>query len=96
MEAEDSALCGQHLTSLLLSGMAVQRFVFASRSRKAPQEEHTSGYTPGPSAALSTPRQPAQRRHLLISGRFNSQEKLSYMRSVKRVLDSEGVPRSDR
>ncbi|CAE7021716.1 unnamed protein product [Symbiodinium natans] len=59
---------------------------------QAPQEEHTSGYTPGPSAALSTPRQPAQRRHLLISGRFNSQEKLSYMRSVKRVLDSEGVP----
>ncbi|CAE7208277.1 SYT4 [Symbiodinium sp. CCMP2456] len=35
---------------------------------------------------------PGQRSHLLISGRFNSEEKIEYMKRVKELLDDQGVP----
>ncbi|CAE7266533.1 unnamed protein product [Symbiodinium natans] len=35
---------------------------------------------------------PSQRRHLLVSGRFNSSAKMQYMKRVKELLDSKGVP----
>ncbi|CAE7341991.1 PRY3 [Symbiodinium natans] len=35
---------------------------------------------------------PSQRVHLLVSGRFNSCQKMRYMQRVKELLDSQGVP----
>ena len=60
-------------------------------SSQAAQEERSSEPTPRPVPASAVPEQ-EQRRHLLISGRFNSPKNLQYMEEVKRLLDSKDVP----
>ena len=57
-------------------------------TEQAARGETSSGYR---APAESTP-MPSHRKHLLLSGRFNSEEKLEYMRRVKELLEAKQVP----
>ncbi|CAE7366609.1 unnamed protein product [Symbiodinium sp. CCMP2592] len=56
-----------------------------------PQETSSAAGRPGRRRS-SQLKLPGPRRHLLISGRFNSAEKIEYMKRVKKLLDDQGVP----
>ena len=61
---------------------------FGCLTEQAARGETSSGYTaPGESAP-----KPSHRKHLLLSGRFNSEEKVAYMRKVKELLEAKEVP----
>ncbi|CAE7250540.1 unnamed protein product [Symbiodinium necroappetens] len=71
------------------------KFLFKDQRREPlPPQETSSSAAVRPVRRRSSQllKLPGPRSHLLISGRFNSDEKMDYMKRVKELLDDQGVP----